>query len=82
MDELKNFAVNNLFRLVIEVAYWDPRNWLVTYLGAVHQRGTVTTKQVQLGTGVRVQLQVGKVLGIPVLVTACCDNSEVSRMVT
>ena len=36
VDELKNFAVNNLFRLVIEVAYWDPRNWLVTYLGAVH----------------------------------------------
>ena len=57
VDELKNFAANNLFRLVIEVAYWDPRNWLVTYLGAVHQkRGTVTTKQVQLGIGVRVQL--------------------------
>ena len=25
VDELKNFAANNLFRLVIEVAYWDPR---------------------------------------------------------
>ena len=36
MDELKNFVANNLFRLVIEVAYWDLRNWLVTYLGAVH----------------------------------------------
>ena len=57
VDELKNFVANNLFRLVIEVAYRDPRNWLVTYLGAVHQkRGTVTTKQVQLGIGVRVQL--------------------------
>ena len=39
VDELKNFAANNLFRLVIEVAYWDPHNWLVTSLGAVHQKG-------------------------------------------
>ena len=31
LDELKNFAPNNLLQLVIEVAYWDPRNWLVTY---------------------------------------------------
>ena len=54
VDELKNFAAKNLFRLVIEVAYWDPRNWLVTYLGAKHQRGTVTIEQVQLGIGVRV----------------------------
>ena len=38
VDELKNFATNNLSRLVIEVAYWDPHNWLVTYLGAVHQK--------------------------------------------
>ena len=56
VDELKNFAANNLFRLVIEVAYWDPRNWLVTYLGTASERGTVTTEQVQLGIGVRVQL--------------------------
>ena len=42
VDELKNFAANNLFRLVIEVAYWDPRNWLVTYLGAVHQKGELS----------------------------------------
>ena len=57
VDELNNFAANNLFRLVIEVAYWDPRNWLVTYLGAVHQkRGTITTEQVRLGIEVRVQL--------------------------
>ena len=42
VDELKNFATNNLFRLVIEVAYWDPRNWLVTYLGAVYQKGKLS----------------------------------------
>ena len=46
------------------------------------ERRTVTTKQVQLGIGVRVQLYVGKVLGIPLLVTACCDNSRVSGVVT
>ena len=57
-------------------------HWLVTYLGAVHQRETVTTKQVQLGIGVKVQLQVGKVLGIHLLVTACCDNCGVSVVVT
>ena len=39
VDELKNFVANNLFRLVIEVAYWDLCNWLVTYLGAMHQKG-------------------------------------------
>ena len=38
VDELKNFATNNVFRLVIEVAYWDLRNWLVTYLRTVHQK--------------------------------------------
>ena len=42
VDELKNFIANNLFRLVIEVVYWDPRNWLVTYLGAVHQKGELS----------------------------------------
>ena len=56
VDELKNFAANNLFKLVIEVVYWDPRNWLVTYLGAVIERGTVTTEQVQLGIRIRIQL--------------------------
>ena len=39
VDELKNFVANNLFRLVIEVVDWDPHNWLVTYLGAMHQKG-------------------------------------------
>ena len=42
VDELENFAANNLFRLVIEVAYWDPCNWLVMYLGAVHQKGELS----------------------------------------
>ena len=42
VDKSKNFTANNLFRLVIEVAYWDPRNWLVTYLGAVHQKGKLS----------------------------------------
>ena len=42
VDELKNFATNNLFRLVIEVAYWDPHNWLITYLGAMHQKGELS----------------------------------------
>ena len=32
VDELKNFVANNLFRLVIEVAYW----------GAVHQKGELS----------------------------------------
>ena len=42
VDELKNFAANNLFRLVIEAAYWDLCNWLVTYLGAVHPKGELS----------------------------------------
>ena len=37
-DELKNFVVTFFLVGVFEVAYWDPRNWLVTYLGAVHQK--------------------------------------------
>ena len=44
--------------------------------------GIVITEQVQLGIGVRVQLYVGKVLGIPLLVTVCYDNSGVSGVVT
>ena len=31
VDEVKNFAANNLLQLVTEVVYQDPRNWLVTY---------------------------------------------------
>ena len=56
VDELKNFAANNHFKLVIEVAYWDPRNWLATYLGAVLQKGECHYRTSRLGIGVRVQL--------------------------
>ena len=57
---------------------------LVNYIleSRASERGIVTIEQVQLGIGVRVQLWVGKVLGIPLLVTACCDNSGVSGVVT
>ena len=41
-DELKNFAANNLFKLAIKVVYWDLRNWLITYLGAMHQKGELS----------------------------------------
>ena len=44
--------------------------------------GTVTTKSVQLGIEVRVQLAIGKVLGIPLLVIACYDNRGVLGVVT
>ena len=57
MDKLKNSAANNLFRLVIKVAYWDPRK-LVSHVleSRASERGTVTIEQVQLGIEVRVQL--------------------------
>ena len=55
VDELKNFVANSLFRLVIEVAYWDPCNWLVTYLGVMHQKGELS-EQVRLGIRVKIQL--------------------------
>ena len=42
VDELKNFTANNLFKLEIEVMYWDSRNWLVMYLGAVHSKGELS----------------------------------------
>ena len=52
MDELNNFAANNLFRLVIEVAHWDPCKLVSHVLGScASKRGTVITKQVQLGIG-------------------------------
>ena len=40
VDELKNFVANNLFSWCFEVAYWDQP--LVTYLGAVHQKGELS----------------------------------------
>ena len=39
VDELKNFAANN----------WDPRNWLVTYLETVHQKGNCNYKTSPIG---------------------------------
>ena len=57
VDELKNFATNNLFRLVIEVAYWDPHKLVSHILGSrASERGTLTTEQVRLDIGVKVQL--------------------------
>ena len=58
VNELKNFAAYNLFRLVIEVTYWDPHIRLVSHVPGSHasERETVITEQVQLGIGVRVQL--------------------------
>ena len=55
VEELNNFAANNLFRLVIEVAYWDPRKLVSHVLGSrASRRGTVTTEQVLLDIGIRV----------------------------
>ena len=31
IDEVMNFAANNLLLVGDYVTYWDPRNWLVTY---------------------------------------------------
>ena len=57
VDELKNLAANNLFRLVIEVACWDPRKLVSHVLGScASERGIVTTEQVRLGIRVGVQL--------------------------
>ena len=42
---------------MFEVAYWDPRNWLVTYLGDVHQKGELSLQNKSNWVlGVRVQL--------------------------
>ena len=42
VNELKNFAADNLLSWCFEVTYWDPRNWLVTYLGAAHRKGELS----------------------------------------
>ena len=71
------------------VTYWDSCKGVSRVLGSVQlvshvlgsrasEKGTVNTEQVQLGIGIKVQLQVGKVLEILLLVTTCCDNSGVS----
>ena len=57
VDELKNFATNNLFRLVFLKSRNGIRTTISYVLGScASERGTVTTEQVQLGIGVRVQL--------------------------
>ena len=63
------------------VSSWEVTRGLVPYWMEVPV-GYWWYEQVQLGIEVRVQLYVGKVLGIPLLVTTCCDNSRVSRVVT
>ena len=57
VDELKNFAANNLFRLVFLKSRIGIRATVSHVLGSrALERGTVTTEQVRLGIGVRVQL--------------------------
>ena len=70
------------FKLVFEVAL-GAAQLVIHVLGSrASKRKIVTTEQVQLGIGVRVQLYVGKVLRIHLLVIACCDNSGVSGVMT
>ena len=56
VDELKNFAANNLLSWCLKSRTGSSQ--LVSHvLGSrASERGTVTTEQVQLGIGVRVQL--------------------------
>ena len=57
VDELKNFVANNLFRLVFFKSRTGIRVTVSHVLGSyASERGTVTTEQVRLGIGVRVQL--------------------------
>ena len=56
VDEMKNFAANNLFRLVIEVTYWICATISHVLGSRASERETITTEQVQLDIRVRVQL--------------------------
>ena len=57
VDELKNFAANNLFRLVFLKSRTGIRATVSHVLGShASERGTITTEQVQWGIEVRVQL--------------------------
>ena len=56
MDEVKNFVADNLFSWCFEVAYWIHATVSHILGSRASKKGTVTTKQVQLGIGVRVQL--------------------------
>ena len=56
VDELKNFAANNLLSWCLK-SRTGIRVTVSYILGRrASERGTVTTKQVQLGIGVRIQL--------------------------
>ena len=66
---------------MIEVAYWDLHNWLVTYLGAMHQKGNCHYKISPIGYwGKGSTVGWYKVLGF--LITTCCDNSGILGVVT
>ena len=56
VDELKKFAANNLLSWCLKSRIGTHE--LVTHIlgSRALKRGTVTTKQVQLGIGIRVQL--------------------------
>ena len=57
VDELKNFVANNLFRLVFLKFRTGIRSIVSHVLGSrASEWKTVTTEQVRLGIGVRVQL--------------------------
>ena len=82
-DKLKNFAANSLLQLVIEVAYWDPRNWLVTYWELCITRRDCHYKTSLIwyqGKGSTIGWY--KVLGFLLLVTICFDNSGFSGVMT
>ena len=56
VDELKNFATDNLLSWCLK-SRTEIRATVSHVLGShASERGTVTTEQVQLGIGVRVQL--------------------------
>ena len=83
LDKLKNFTANIFLKLVCQSHTWirtsigQSRTWSYALKEEI-----VITLQVQLCIGVRVQLQIGIGTEIPLLVTACCDNSEFSGVVT
>ena len=57
VNELKNFTANNLFRLVLLKSRTGICTTVSHILGSrALKMGTVTTEQVRLGIGVRVQL--------------------------
>ena len=57
VDELKNFAADNLLRLVFLKSHTGIRATVSHVLGSrASKGGTITTEQVQLDIGVRVQL--------------------------